>query len=88
LLSQNGYEVKEVAIVGIPRDGKMKDITVLREPYDESIALEGIKWLNEVKEIVAKDLPIPAPEKFVKFCADYCPYFDQTGVVGCPSIQK
>ena len=88
LLSMNGYEVKEVAIVGIPRDGKMKDITVLREPYDESIALEGIAWLNEVKEIVAKDLPIPAPEKFVKFCADYCPYFDQTGVVGCPSIQK
>jgi hypothetical protein len=66
----------------------MKDIVVLREPYDESLALEGIAWLEDVKQIVANDLEIPAPEKTVKFCADYCPYFDQTGVVGCPSIQK
>lgn len=88
LLSKNGYDVKEVALVGIPRDGKMTDIRVIQEPYSERMALEALAWLEDIKTIVATDAPAPAPEKNVAFCRDYCPYFDATGEVGCPSIQK
>ena len=88
LLSKNGYDVKEVALVGIPRDGKMSDIKVVQEPYSELIALEALEWLNEIKEIVSSDAEPPAPEKYVGFCRDYCPYFDPTGVSGCPSMAK
>ena len=88
LLEKNGYEVKEVSLVGIPRDGKMKDIAILREPYDPAVAEEGIAWLQNIKDLVANNSPAPKPEKFARFCADYCPYFDQTGAVGCPSMTK
>ena len=87
LLSKNGYEVKEVALVGIPRDGKMTDIRVIQEPYSELIALEAQEWLADIKQMVADDV-VPAPEKNVAFCRDYCPYYDPTGVVGCPSITR
>ena len=86
LLSKNGYEVKEVALVGIPRDGKMADIKIVQEPYSELIALEALQWLSEIKDSVDKEPP--APEKFVGFCKDYCPYFDPSGVSGCPSMAK
>lgn len=88
LLQKNGYDVKEVALVGIPRDGKMKDIAILREPYDPAVAEEGMAWLQNIKDLIAKNSPAPAPEKFARFCSDYCPYFDQTGEVGCPSMTK
>ena len=88
LLEKNGYEVKEVALVGIPRDGKMADIKVFREPYDPAVAEEGLAWLENIKQLVANNSPAPAPEKFISFCKDYCPYFDATGVKGCQSIQR
>ena len=88
LLEKNGYEVKEVSLVGIPRDGNMADIKVHREPYDPAIAKEAIEWLEKIKNIVETDAPAPAPEKFAPFCTNYCSYFDPTGVKGCPSIRK
>jgi hypothetical protein len=86
LLSKNGYEVKEVALVGIPRDGKMGDIKVIQEPYSELIAEEALAWLEDIKSRL--DQEPPAPEKFVGFCKDYCPYYDPTGEKGCPSTTK
>lgn len=88
LLTKNGYDVKDVALVGIPRDGKMADIRVVQEPYSELIAHEALAWLAEIKDIVATDGEPPTPEKFVGFCKDYCPYFDPSGVSGCPSMAK
>jgi hypothetical protein len=88
LLQKNGYEVKEVALVGIPRDGKMADIKIFREPYDPAVAEEGLAWLENIKQLITNNSPAPAPEKFVSFCKDYCPYFDMTGVKGCQSIQR
>jgi len=87
LLSQNGYIVKEVALVGIPRDGKMKDILVYKQPYDENIALEALAHLEKTKDMVELNTK-PSPEKPLAFCADFCPYYDPTGEKGCPSIQK
>jgi CRISPR/Cas system-associated exonuclease Cas4 (RecB family) len=88
LLEKNGFAVKEVALVGIPRDGKMEDIAVFREAYDPAIAEEGIAWLDNIKQIVADGSPAPAPEKRATFCKDYCPYFDAKGEQGCPSMTK
>jgi len=84
LLTQNGYTVKDVALVGIPRDGKMTDILVHAEPYSEEIALQALAHLEKTKEMVALQLK-PSPEKPLAFCADFCPYYDPTGEEGCPS---
>ena len=88
LLANNGYEVKDVALVGIPRDGGMKDILVHREPYNPNIAQEALNWLQEIKDIVAQNKTAPEPEKPIAFCASYCPYYDPTGEIGCPSTVK
>jgi len=87
LLAKNGYDVKEVSLVVIPRDGLMAEIRSHKEPYDQAVALMAINWLNETKEMAAKNLP-PAPEKWPKFCAAYCNYYEASGVTGCPGTAK
>lgn len=87
LLTQNGYTVKEVALAGIPRDGKMSDILVHIEPYNPEIAEEALFHLNAVKELVVEGTK-PFPEKPITFCADYCPFYDPSGEIGCPSTVK
>ena len=87
LLSKNGYDVKEVSLVAVPRDGDMAEIRSHREPYDEAAALAAIAWLDEVKVNVANNQP-PAPEKWSGFCANYCNYYDASGVNGCPGTAK
>jgi hypothetical protein len=87
LLSKNGYTVNEVSLVAVARDGDMADIRSHREPYDEAAALAAIAWLDEVKEMAAKN-EAPAPEKWSGFCANYCNYYDASGVTGCPGTTK
>jgi len=87
LLSQNGHEVKQVALVAIPRDGEMAEIRVHTEAYDEAIALEALAWLDDVKALAASKTP-PAPEKWAGFCSNYCKFYDATGEVGCQGTQK
>jgi len=88
LLSMNGYEVKNVSLAAIPRDGTMGDIVSHVEPYDIDIAQAGLDWLEELKLIVEEKLFAPDPEKSVNFCASYCDFYDPTGEVGCPSTSK
>jgi hypothetical protein len=88
LLAQNGHEVKNVALVAIPRDGIMTEIRAHVEPYDEALALEGLAWLNDLRALVALNGPAPEPTERLNFCAAYCDYYDPTGEVGCPSISK
>ena len=88
LLAQNGYEVKEVSLVAIPRDGEMAEIRVHREAYDPQIASTALVWLDSIKEIVATEAPAPAPEERVSFCSKYCNFYDPTGEIGCPSSAK
>lgn len=84
LLSKNGYEVKTVNLVAIARDGNEKDVKVHTEPYDETMALAALSWLENVK--ASKDLP--APEKDASFCKDYCQYYDATEEMGCGGLKK
>jgi len=81
LLTQNGYEVEQVALVAIPRDGKMSDIKVWQAPYDQAEADKGLNWLREIKEMQS---PPPPERSAVFFCQNYCSYYDRTGVTGCP----
>jgi hypothetical protein len=80
LLTANGYEVEQVALVAIPRDGRMADIKVWQAAYDPEVAKQGLAW---IKEIEALDSP-PAPERNATFfCRDYCSFYDMTGEIGC-----
>lgn len=72
LLENNGYEVKTVTLVGIPRDGDERNIKTHTEEYNREIALDGMAWLREVQSMT---MP-PAPERYAaQFCQHYCPYF-------------
>jgi hypothetical protein len=81
LLTQNGYEVEQVALVAIPRDGKMSDIRVWQDKYSPYQAEKGLAWL---KDIQAMDSPPPPERPAFIFCKNYCSYYDKTGEVGCP----
>lgn len=84
LVEENGREVQNVTLVGIPRDGNERDILVHTEPYDKNIALEALKWLELVRQT---SIP-PAPERDASFCANYCGFYDATGKVGCTGRPK
>lgn len=88
LLEQNGYKVNHVSLVSIARDGEMGDVRTYIEPYDPAIAKEGLDWLQAVRDIVSSNAPAPEPEEKIFFCSRYCPYFDTTGVIGCPSMTR
>lgn len=84
LLNKNNIGVKTVTLVAIPRDGDERDIVFHSEPYDESVALAGIAWLQEVKEMKEA----PAPEKDAFFCQHYCGFYDASGLKGCTGKGK
>ena len=87
ILEQSGETPKEVSLVSIARDGKFEHILTHSEPYNRQIALDGLKWLEEVKQAAGKK-EIPAPEKPKHFCFASCQWFDPTGENGCPSLRR
>jgi len=77
------HPVESVCLVAFPKDGSDLDIVTHEEPFDESVALEGLAWLEDVRGRV----DAPRPEKpGRKFCRYYCGYWDPSGVVGCPGL--
>jgi hypothetical protein len=87
MLKASGEDPLTVALVTIPRDGKLADIAVHHEPYDPVKAEAALTWLKEVKESAAKK-ELPDAEKPKHFCRMYCPYFDESGEVGCASLKR
>lgn len=85
LIEQSGTgKVQTVSLVAIPRDGDERDVVVHSEPYDESIALEALAWLEQVKA----STEAPAPERDENYCKFYCKFYDATGEMGCVGIKK
>ena len=85
LLDKSGKgKPQRVNLVAIPRDGDERDIKVHSEPYDESIALDALNWLEAIK--VAEEAP--APERDESYCRFYCKYFDPSGEIGCVGLKK
>lgn len=79
-----GFPVKKVAVVVIPRDGRMDQIQQWVGDYDESVALEGQAWLAEIRQMAAeKKKPLPERSAF-QFCKNYCVFYDPTAEIGCP----
>jgi len=82
------FKVEKVAIVGIARDGGLQDIVEYIADYDEELALQGIKWINDQYANAENGEP-PYPEKNAKtFCSGYCPFFDPSGAIGCPGLER
>jgi len=71
LLERVGKRVETVTLVAIPRDSDERSIKVHTEPYDESVALEALAWLDDVKQRTEP----PAPERPVNFCKHYCKFY-------------
>ena len=80
LMARDGYDVKTVTLVGIPRDGDEGDIVIHSEPYDEAIALEALAWLKDVESMTVA----PAPERDAVFCKQYCGFYGSL----CAGIPK
>ena len=81
LLEENGHKVNEVSLCAIPRDGSENDIRIHREPYNRHIALTALEWLKAIDP----QGTAPDPEKPLKWCAGYCPYFGENS---CPSTAR
>jgi hypothetical protein len=80
LMEHNHRPVANVTLVALARDGNELDIKQHTEPYDERYALEALaRW----REVAAMDAP-PEPEENVRFCRDYCQFWDPSAEVGCP----
>lgn len=80
LLEEHGIPVKKVALGGIPRDGwRWSDFVDYIVPYDRNIALEGINWVRDIKQM---DTP-PEPEETPFFCKNFCGFYDESGEMGC-----
>lgn len=71
LANANGYEIKQVGLVAIARDGNEEDIVEYVEDYNERVALNALARLD----LIAQEYDAPAPEKEPSFCAKYCNYF-------------
>ncbi len=85
LIEQSGTgKVQTVSLVAIPRDGDERDVVVHSEPYDESIALEALAWLEQVRA----STEAPAPERDENYCKHYCKFYDASGEMGCVGIKK
>jgi hypothetical protein len=81
LMERDGYDVKTVQLIGIPRDGNELDVFEWSEPYDQAVALEALQWLKDVESLTEP----PAPEREAStFCASYCPFFGEL----CAGIPK
>ena len=69
-------------------DGKMTDIAIWQDEYRPDVAQQALAWLRDLKAWAQTDNEPPAPELRQTFCKDYCPYFDPSGEIGCPSTMK
>ena len=74
LMMQNDYQVEQVTLVAIMRDGGSGDVLTFTEPYSEATAHEALEWLDKVQN---SDIA-PEPEMDANnFCKKYCPYFGE-----------
>jgi Domain of unknown function DUF83 len=81
LLARQGFEVKTVTLVGIPRDGSEEDIIVHSEPYDPAVAERAFAWLRDLESRTEA----PAPERdATSFCAKFCKFYGDL----CNGIEK
>jgi hypothetical protein len=89
-----GERVEHVAVVFLPRGGNLRDMHVWTEPYDHRIALDAIKRIDSVRDLIVAADPETNPQNWRLFpTADdcvFCPHSlpGSTDLsVGCPGPQ-
>jgi CRISPR/Cas system-associated exonuclease Cas4 (RecB family) len=75
---------RNVSLVAIARDGDERDVKVYTEPYNESMAVDALNWLEGVKSSATA----PEPEREESFCKHYCKYYDPFEEIGCGGLKK
>lgn len=63
-----------VRILVVPVDGKFSDWWCWEEPFDRSLADEGVARLEQVRAHQAQGVPLPKDKDYA-WCADYCEFF-------------
>lgn len=81
LMALDGYDVKTVTLVGIPRDGYEDDIIIHSEPFDAAVALEAFAWLKAIE--TADEAPAPEMDA-VSWCSKFCDFYGDL----CGGIKK
>jgi hypothetical protein len=49
--TNEGYDVKQVCLVGIPRSGRLSEIAVWRESYDPSVAKKALERYESLAKL-------------------------------------
>jgi hypothetical protein len=76
MLKQNGYDVKEVCLVGIAKDGNRDHIRTSIQEYDSWIAENALDWLIDVTD--SEEMPPPEPSGL---CKNYCSWYSEDGFI-------
>jgi hypothetical protein len=94
-ISNMGYPVESVAIIALPRAGRLKDLVVHAEPYDEDVALRAldrrVRISNNLRavDIASNPQAWPSVPATAGDCY-FCPFYDKNLPVasdrGCPGF--
>lgn len=92
-----GRPVRDVVLVFIPRDGRLKDMYVWREPYNQDIATKALERMYSIANKVIVEEVLTKPENWKNIPALpsrtscwYCPFWDERDAertadhTGCP----
>lgn len=85
---RRGQDVKNVAVMFLPRNGELREAYFWSEPYDEQIALDGISRATGIALTVQAlgDAALPLLPTADAFCT-MCPFFKRGSTdltQGCP----
>jgi len=80
MLIEEGYDVEEVALIGIARDGNEKDVKIHQQMYSADTTVDALNWIEEV---MFYGDSLPPADHHRNFCRDYCRFYDPSGVIGC-----
>lgn len=84
-----GYEVRNVAIIFMTRDGDFNDRTVWSEPFDPDIAAKALDRLGSIDTLIDElgaDSALDLLDTASNYCS-YCPWFRANSTntaTGCP----
>lgn len=70
-----GFKIKDVAIIGWPRDGSsLEELYVWTEPYDPDIARDAIKRVEDIERFLMTDSSDPLEFAIDNSDCRYCPF--------------
>jgi len=75
LARELGYDIKQVGLVAIPRDGNEEDIVTWVGDLSVELAVSTLDRAFKIGEMA----DAPAPEKEKQFCEKYCKFYDLCG---------